>query len=529
MKVYILPRSLSGEPELVAMLQAFYSRSTTSIQERFNRLAAEDLDFNAVLKSLEHLDPETPLACIQAHLADLTETLTKGTGVADEIRERLKTVFVGYGHESVADDASTPVFIEGVSMLCAKAFQDHMLYNGKECSSRFLDFSTVDYTKPDDEELAKLQRLWIDLYNNNIDSVKTAMEIKYPHSDFPELSHSVWLRSVHARAFDIMRGLLPAGANTNLSITMNLRTLNTHVKQLTFHPLKEVRDVARVVDSHLRERYPTTFNVWLTEDRRAWLEHYLPNVFYGQESLDHLFSITGATYNGRPVSTLDAQQHNLTCLKWRSFKSNGAKIEPSSTPTEMQVVEVNSRNKTGRQMPSSIEPKMAIGLRYRLYGTLDFGSWRDLQRHRRADIQNTVLTPYLGFNDWYLTQLSSISETLCQDVANAIEATGVVYNERLFREFSTGKHPDFNEIVDAQLALPLGFDVVTDAEFPLDSMVYVAELRSGLSVHPTVRRIAHTMGRALEQQGFKTSTNYEPDTFCHYRGKQTILDGGNML
>ena len=44
--------------------------------------------------------------------------------------------YVGYGDKSIGDCGTTTIFIEGVSMLAAKAIQDNPLYSGQETSTR---------------------------------------------------------------------------------------------------------------------------------------------------------------------------------------------------------------------------------------------------------------------------------------------------------------------------------------------------------------------------------------------------------
>ena len=53
----------------------------------------------------------------------------------------MERFYVGYGHQSIADCGSTTLFIEGVSMLAAKAIQDWPLYAGQEGSTRYIDMS----------------------------------------------------------------------------------------------------------------------------------------------------------------------------------------------------------------------------------------------------------------------------------------------------------------------------------------------------------------------------------------------------
>ena len=91
MKIFIYDEF---NPEDTAMMQALYSRSAESVTE---------------------------------HVAKVRQS---GTG------KFMEKYYVGYGHASIADCGSTTIFIEGVSMLVAKAVQDWPLYSGQETSSR---------------------------------------------------------------------------------------------------------------------------------------------------------------------------------------------------------------------------------------------------------------------------------------------------------------------------------------------------------------------------------------------------------
>src|SRR3990172_7428114 len=86
-------------PEDLAMLQALYSRSAASV--------------------MDHLEK------------------VKATGSG----KFMSQFYVGYGHKSIADCGSTTMFIEGVSLLAAKALQDWALYCGQETSTRYIEMS----------------------------------------------------------------------------------------------------------------------------------------------------------------------------------------------------------------------------------------------------------------------------------------------------------------------------------------------------------------------------------------------------
>jgi thymidylate synthase ThyX len=61
----------------------------------------------------------------------------------------MEQFYVGYGHKSIGDCGSTTVFVEGISMLAAKAIQDWRLYSGQEASTRYVDFSKQNFLNPD--------------------------------------------------------------------------------------------------------------------------------------------------------------------------------------------------------------------------------------------------------------------------------------------------------------------------------------------------------------------------------------------
>ena len=103
MKVFIYDEF---NPEDTAMMQALYSRSAASVVEHAEKVKQS------------------------------------GSG------KFMEKYYVGYGHASIADCGSTTIFIEGVSMLVAKAIQDWPLYSGQETSSRYIDMSKQAIVDP---------------------------------------------------------------------------------------------------------------------------------------------------------------------------------------------------------------------------------------------------------------------------------------------------------------------------------------------------------------------------------------------
>ncbi len=82
--------------------------------------------------------------------------------------------YVGYGHKSIGDCGTTSIFIEGLSMLAAKAIQQWPLYSGQEASTRYMDFSQAHCVFETPEEDG-IQQQWMRLYRQATASSLTSI------------------------------------------------------------------------------------------------------------------------------------------------------------------------------------------------------------------------------------------------------------------------------------------------------------------------------------------------------------------
>ena len=149
-------------PEDLAMLQALYSRSPASVVTHLEKLKAS------------------------------------GSG------KFMDQYYVGYGHASIGDCASTTLFIEQVSMLVAKAVQDNPLYNGQEASTRYLDFSKQSVVDPYNSPASqKIQTRWMEIYNRTLPLLTEGLKKRYPFNPAEYKNEKIWQNTLAARAFDI--------------------------------------------------------------------------------------------------------------------------------------------------------------------------------------------------------------------------------------------------------------------------------------------------------------------------------------
>lgn len=397
-------------PEIRCMLQAFYSRSQMPIEERLNDLGNNE----------------------------------------DKIKENLKKYYVGYGHASIGDCSNTTIFLEGVSMLAAKAIQDHPLYNGQEGSTRYIDYSSQQFIIPSDTKCPEFYIKWSEkfrvFYAKNLPIL-----IDYIKELNPGDGSSVYNKTVTAKAFDILRGFLPAGFSTNVAWTGTLRSVGEHLRKLWNHPLKEIRDIAIETYSKLSTTYPNSFR----QPRES--DFFENKYFYGTNDVKATKFSSAYFENGFVYDKLDPFYKfvNIQC-----------------------------------------EIKM------------DFASWRDLQRHRNMVYLMPLLTTNLGFEPFYIQSLPAPM----QDEANT-----------LLTEFSFELDKLEDSKYNKQYIIPMAYLCSILMQCHVNQAVYLAELRSSKTVHPTLRTFAQELGRFLKYQ-FDISCNidYSEDNWTLKRGTQDI-------
>lgn len=446
-----LPNAEQLTPEDKAMLQALYSRSSKSVTE---------------------------------HLARVGD---------DKGARFMQKFYVGYGHDSIGDCGEVTLFFEGVSILAAKALQDTPLYRGQETSTRYLDFHERlfrTHNNEVDEELASHHELWRGVYTRVYTDVCDQLIAEYetrPVADQPgayEKIPDAHMRAINARAFDVARGFLPAGATTQLSWTTDLRHARDHLRRLVYHPLTEVQSLAKAAWAKLHTRYPDSFpeTMWRPGDVRQsyalrlaqQFAYYVPEEPQGFPDF-----LTASTID---PALVEAELGELLLTR------------PQNAPLPYALAEYGSMN---------------------IIGLLDYGSFRDLQRHRAGMCRMPLHTNYFGMHEWYIT---SLPEKTRQYVLRLTQLA-----EEHLTKLQQERHLTPAEL---QYYIPMAYRTPVSLQYDLRQLVYTIELRTKEAVHPTLRAFMQRLAAELKAQmpSVTTHADMSPDTVSWRRGTQTILD-----
>lgn len=399
---------------------------------------------------------------LRSHLQVLAE---KG---ADNFMEKF---YVGYGHHSIGDCGDTTIFIEGVSMPAVKAVQDNPLFRGQESSTRYLDFSKQPFIDPTGTDkgkrlLEKQRQFYIDAQE------PTRQWLKKLHPKNEGEKQSIYGKAIDARTFDITRSLLPAGASTNFAWHTDLRQAADKLMFLTHHPLPEVRNMASAIKEALQKHHPHSFG----HDIPDYTEKY-------QDLIAEYYYYHEPDCPDEPTINFD----NIDRNELNKFEELFTKRPP----------------KTG--LPKFIGQAGTLDIRYQL----DYGSFRDIQRHRAITQRLPLLTTELGFNQWYIDNLPKTVRDKLPDHLNLIERT--IGELDIPRELQ-------------QYFIPIGYNTSNRFTGDLPATIYMVEIRDSRFVHPTLQKVAHNIGLQITHElGIKLNVDPEPSRFDIKRGEQDII------
>lgn len=343
---------------------------------------------------------------------------------------------VNYGHNSVAELAVIPICLEDISIIATKAIEAWQRPAYCERSTRMQKFSSNSFYNPLEdapEEMLSLVEKAYALYQDF-----TEVLPKYMMEKYPELPASAIKRKV----FDSARYLLPAGTKTSMTCVANLRDVADMVRVLGASQLTELRNIAHQIKHAassvggplIRHTEPNT-----------WVEpKLLPYSTAGGPN--RIFNVTAS---GMPDSEMRC------CLE--------------------SAYEVPELHKRMRNRPEHHPgPSAFRNSRIKFHISMDYGAFRDLQRHRRTEQEVGLLTTNLGYE---VPELPP-------------EQTGqyVALMTKFQRCLSSIAPNPAN-----QYFVPMGFRISFSMEMDLEELYYIVELRTQPQGHISYRKIAYEM------------------------------------
>lgn len=429
----------------------------------------------------DHYDPEVRAMLMSMYSRDYGPIANRLPDTEESVhqhKEKLGKFYVGYNHKSIGQCAVTDIYFESVSQLAAKAIENHPLFNGSEASTRYINFSTQPMIHFDIPEIIDWQERFRAFYIKALPLVVEKVKSEFPfelnsgsNADRSPKEHAkkveTWNNTCKARAFDICRGILPAGVTTNVGFSGTFDTLNDHFGEMLYHPSPEMKDIANETLTGLAGKY--SYAAIPLEKQLARNQYLTEEHFYTEMDLQENFS-------GLRVM---AEEHT------EPFDFDRNKFE---------------------KLPRYISEQY----RLKYLDFIDFGSYRDLHRHRNGYITMPLLMPDLGFNIFYYDNLTDALKIELGD---------------LLAEFENWYYyiTELDDVV-AQYAVPMGYNVPFEYTCDINQTLYILELRSGKTVHQTLREVCHRWAKSFQEEFpcIAIHVDFDEENFTLKRGQQTF-------
>lgn len=462
--------ALSGLPEeVIAVLFAYYSRSRDDLRTNLGRLLV-DQEIDVVQGSIDR--PAFGLA----------------TQKARAFHEKW---VVGYGHASVAEHAVVHLALENVSIVASKVIEDLRLGSFTEKSTRYVVFdrnSFVDLPVLGDEFGPLYRKICEKLFSAYLEKmplVTRALEQRIPRT--ANMTEGAYAAAIRSQACDLLRGLLPAGTRTNIGLSANARALEGLLSKMFSNPLLEVRTLAASMHRAALTVVPTLVKYAKENPYRMTLQNTVQDklrTVYDPGTWD----ASATNVIGQPVRLVhydkDAVERIAAALAYEGSEPSVhvrgiVEALKLATKAERDGIVRAALSRRGPHDPAC-RAFEATSMTFELL--IDYGAYRDLQRHRMLSPSTQRLTCRLGFE----TPAELIAFDMSADYARSMLEVVDAW-EKIEAKFP----------LEAQYAVPLGFRVRTLWTLNLREAIHVVELRSAKQGHASYRRIAQAMYRTL--------------------------------
>ena len=411
---------------------------------------------------------------------------------------------VGYGHASVAEHAVASVALQNVPQVIVKILEDARLASFTEKSSRYQVFTRDRVGVPK----TLVQHSLMENVNGLFDALYGLYDECYPlfeelfrarNPKAEDMADGAYKATLKAMICDRTRYLLPAASLTSLGMTANARVWERAIVKL----LSSSDSLARQIGEEIKG----VLKGFAHLDRDQALKHFPfptllkyadPNQY--QSVLENDIRTCAQSLElevdarrlrptvERPVAcTYDDRSAELriaaTLLsKYARLPLTVAMDALSRDPAKRNAVLKAAVQSRG---PHDAPPREFEHAWFQHEIVMDYGAWRDIQRHRICTPSNQTLGTDLGYEmpEEFAEigkdkEFADVMDT-ARDLHQAILSSGLT--------------------CEAEYVVPMAYRRRMIVSWNLRELFHFIELRSGKKGHPSYRRIAQEIWRTLDE------------------------------
>lgn len=502
---------------------------------------AELIDTDYKIKAITF--ERTPKSSVVAYLAarysrsadsiiDTYKTLLKGgnEAVEDISEKRLESIFHGYGHRSVGDQAEVIICLENIPLYTIEVLFNWIpVVSGQARSTRYQDFvnGTELSIVTEVPDSLNLPNTWKALYKETLEKQIETFSYLYKLTEEEQalafevdLNNKKHVESNRVRSLDTARYLLPMGLRSSVALFINATNLAELIANLLgssnlYNNATGNLLLQLLINKDYRYKRQAESLIRHTEAKYTFykIESQLKDLILAEGF--HYISdncksiIESVTVNIGP-SVYGVLTHAIQ-LAYPRILDIDIQVDLDVEQAKRiltQISDIIFNHTNDKETPSSIVQTSAIGF----YGLMDIGSARDLNRHRSTE----RFFPYLS--DLYSTYDDVISDNVSSKyvVSPYLESRPelkylqIEYERALsdyYYQIQTlmlcGK--DHNIHIDilnefAKYLLPMGHLVNYSIYGDIKDIIYISHLRTKPGGHIGYRMIVNEWVNQLAQE-----------------------------
>lgn len=434
-------------------------------------------------------------------------------------RQFYDRVLIGYGDDSVAQLGGAHVACERISNVAAKLLEDGRIgISYLEKSTRYVRFDLRDArgeylycreprimaSRHRDRYLSLMERLF-STYARQMDPMIAflkkslpieSVEVRHPKTGepvaFEEVQKSAELKAsaerayaatVRAHACDVMRSYLPGATLTNVGVFAAGQAYEHLLTKLYSQELTEGLELAAGMRRDLERLIPSFV-------KRAGRSDYLVDVAAASRArAERLTPESAPAVRSEDVTLIDfeneAEEKILAALLYPFSRQPLPELRRlvAGMPVEEKLAflsDFSSRRRHRRDKPG----RALESVSYTFDVLANFGSYRDLQRHRMLSQERQEFTTAHGYD----TPVELQEAGFDSEFHECMEAAGALYEE-IHQELPR----------ESQYVVPFAYKVRWYLKMNLREAVHLCELRSMPQGHADYRVVAQRIWQKIEE------------------------------
>ncbi len=464
----------------------------------FSRYSRSTLGLRALLLKEFILNEDAAFTSIAGKLAD-ESTNDSQTMAIQKAQNFYDRILDGYGDDSIGELGGAHLAAENISMLAAKVIEDcriggsplekstRYIYFDQKVDGRYLFFQEpILMTSAYRDLFLETCNFLFDTYSKLIPPLTAHIEKDFPKD--PAISKGAYTAALRAKVLDCLRGLLPAGALTNMGVYGNGRFFESLIQKLNCHNLAEIQEIgkkahaelSKVIPSFIRRADPNHkhhqgfaqfYETMSSEIRRFAQKHALdapqmvqPGVRLVHFDKEAVYKVAGAMLFENTLGDLLELQKYCQSL-------------PDEEIALLLESACSSRENRRHKSPRALEHA-----NFTFEFLADFGVYRDLHRHRILTQERQLLTCNYG----YFIPKEILGTDMEKDYTQAMARAKTAYDS------IAAELPE-----EAQYVVPMAYNIHWYFQINLRSLQWLTELRSQAAGHPTYRYLAQEMAKQV--------------------------------